>query len=96
MRQTLLNFRDPNERTAEYRIAKCNRNGHSLEYKKQIGFNQQGRSTNFSKERRFKAEKFYCNGTGESVFVGPGSYQPLENFSAQNKKACAVLMKKNT
>lgn len=31
----------------------------------------------FSQEVRFKDAKLYCQGTGESVFTGPGSYDPI-------------------
>ena len=50
----------------------------------------------FSQEVRFKEAKMYCQGTGESVFTGPASYDPIQNFIHMNKKPCLVVMKKDT
>jgi len=79
MRPTDLQFRSPCERTAEYRESYVNKNGDNLEYC-QDGMNKNGRKSTFSQELRFKEPKFYCKYTGESVYLGPGSYNDHESF----------------
>ena len=79
MRPTDLQFRSPCERTAEFRESMVNKTGDNLEYR-QSGMNKNGRKSTFSQDERFKESKFYCKYTGESVYLGPGSYNDHESF----------------
>ena len=56
--------------------------------------NKNGRNTTFSQELRFKEAKYYDQHTGESVYLGPGSYNEHESFKKQAAKPCSALMKK--
>ena len=91
MRHTLLGFRAPSEKTAEFRVYNINKDGHSFDYA------QRGKSkSNFSQEARFKEAPVYCRGTGQTCYLGPGSYNDIENFKKQKKKPCTAIMKKGT
>lgn len=80
MRATNLQFRSPAEKTAEFRESHVNKTGDHLQYN-QEGMNKNGRQSTFSQEIRFKEAQFYCKYTGESVFLGPGSYNHHESFA---------------
>jgi hypothetical protein len=68
------------ERTAEYRVTKVNKEGKSLDYNTKT-HNQGGRSSTFSQDKRFKEPTLYCQHTGESAYLGPGTYDPQSNFN---------------
>jgi hypothetical protein len=38
--------------------------------------------------------KFYCKHTGESAYLGPGTYNDHDVFKKLNKQPCSALMKK--
>ena len=77
MRPTQLGFRNPNERTAELNT-ECwvNREGKKYDIRAETKQNPKG--SNLPREQRFKAMNFYDRGTGQSVFIGPGSYEAIE------------------
>jgi hypothetical protein len=81
------------ERTAEFRFTKVTKDGTSLDYIKKT-YNQGGKRTTFNQERRWRDPQFYCKFTGESAFLGPGSYNDHENFKNMNRQPCSALMKK--
>lgn len=118
MRPTQLNFRPPEERTAEFRRIDCTHVGHKLEYqKRQVSpellnpnasspknlsifkslapYKKAMRSgSSFNRQQRFSnAERFYCKLSGQSVCVGPGTYNYHENFLCQNRSSCTAQMK---
>ena len=51
---------------------------------------------NFSQEVRFKEMPFYCRGTGESCYLGPGSYNDNENYKKLKSRPCTAVWKKGT
>ena len=61
MRPTLLNFRSPQERTANFHRVVTDKKGAPLDMK-HVQTNSMG--SNFSKEIRFKDAKMYDNGSG--------------------------------
>ena len=77
MRPTQLGFRSPNERTAELNT-ECwvNREGKKYDIRAETKQNPKG--SNLPQEPRFKAMPFYDRGSGQSVFIGPGSYDAVE------------------
>lgn len=79
MRPTLLGFRHPDERTAEY-AAECrvSKEGGHLRLAESRKPNAKG--SNLPRDVRFKAMSFYDRGSGQSVFLGPGSYNSQDNF----------------
>ena len=93
MRPTNLQFRSPAEKTAEFRESNVNKTGDNLQYR-QDGMNKNGRKSTFSQEMRFKEAKFYCKNTGESVYLGPGSYNHHQSFARQVAKPCTAMMRK--
>lgn len=84
MRPTLLNYRSPMERSAEYRFTKVTKDGVNLDYIKKT-HNQGGKKSTFNQEKRWKEPQFYCKHTGESAFLGPGTYNDHENFKNMNR-----------
>ena len=73
MRPTLLGFRAPDERTAEYNNhLEVNREG--KKYDILVETKQNPRGTNLPRAERFGTMPFYDRGTGQSIFIGPGSY----------------------
>ena len=75
MRPTLLGFRAPDERTAEFPTqAEVTREGKLLDITKDTKHNPRG--SNLPRSVRFTSMPFYDRATGQSVFIGPGSYNP--------------------
>ena len=85
MRPTQLNFRSPQERTAEYKQYRMNCNGNDLNFLQKT-MNTSG--TTLPKERRFKDKPLYDKGTGQTCYLGPGSYNDHENFKNMTKQSC--------
>jgi len=81
------------ETTAEFRKFEINREGHGLNFKLK---QKNSRCTNFSQEERFKETPLYDKGTGESCFLGPGSYDDHESFIKMNKNSCCTAMNRIT
>ncbi len=80
MRPTLLHFRAPDERTAEFAAGSLvNRDGTFINISDQKKQNPKG--SNLPKAQRFERMPFYCSGSGQSVFTGPGSYNASEAFN---------------
>ena len=98
MRPTLLNFRHPAERTAEFRNINFTYTGNNLDFLHPSSTKnakaQKSRSnspeakkanknfgTSFNREKRFyNEERYYCKLSGQSVCVGPGSYNDQKNY----------------
>ena len=115
MRQTLLNFRSPNEITPEFRLTTVTYKGTNLNYEVKDQADptkysnveiqtfkedpQEAKSvkgntkSNFGKEMRFREAPLFCQGSGQSVYTGPGSYNDHEKFIVNTKKPCSSLMK---
>ena len=87
MRPTQLNFRSPQERTAEYRKFQINKDGQSLDFLQKQTNNT---GSNLPKDLRFKPMPLYCKGSGASCYLGPGSYNDHESFIKLNKQACST------
>ena len=85
MRPTLLAFRSPQERTAEFKSFEIDRSGNNLNFVQKVG-NKTG--SNLPKEKRFKDPTFFSKGSGASSFLGPGSYNDHESFLHLNKSSC--------
>ena len=83
------------ERTAEFRAINMSKEGKKFDFVKKT-FNQSGRNSTFSREQRWREPKMYCKHTGESAFLGPGSYNEHENFNSLTKKPCTAVMKQLT
>mmetsp|Transcript_33050 Transcript_33050/g.40932 ORF Transcript_33050/g.40932 Transcript_33050/m.40932 type:complete len:80 (-) Transcript_33050:2018-2257(-) len=77
MRPTQLNFRSPQERTAEYKQFTMKNNGNNLNFLQKT-MNTSG--TILPKEQRFKDKPLYDKGTGQTCYLGPGSYNDHDNF----------------
>ena len=71
MRPTQLNFRAPIERTAEFRAFEITHQGENLNFLHKTT-NLAGQT--FPKEQRFKDAPKFDKGTGQTCFLGPGSY----------------------
>ena len=80
MRPTLLQFRNPNERTGEYLLSDSH---HSQGTDLSAGLNPRG--TNLPKAARFTSLGFFDKATGQSVFTGPTSYNACEGFVRQTR-----------
>ena len=80
MRPTLLNHRGPHQKTPDYRITKVLRNGDNLDSPNK-SHNRNPKKSNFPQDQRFPMERMYCKGTGQSVYIGPGSYNADKNYS---------------
>jgi hypothetical protein len=73
MRPTLLGFRAPDERTADFTTqAATTRDGKLLDITKETKHNPRG--SNLPRAVRFTSMPFYDRATGQSVFTGPASY----------------------
>ena len=86
MRPTQLNFRSPQERTAEYKHYTMNNTGNNLNFLRQT-MNTSG--TTLPKEQRFKDKPLYDKGTGQTCYLGPGSYNDHDNFISMTKQSCS-------
>jgi hypothetical protein len=85
MRPTDLHFRSPVEHSPEYHDIQQDKNGLNYNIKHtQKNF----RGSNFSRTKRFKDDRFYCQGTGASVYNGPGSYNPMTAHNKLVDKPC--------
>lgn len=85
MRPTQLNFRAPNERTAEYKAFLMTNQG------KDLNFMHKAKNASGSvlpKEKRFRDAPMYDKGTGQMCFLGPGSYNDHQSFIDLTKKSC--------
>ena len=91
MRPTLLGFRHPDERTAEY-SAECRITNDGTKIKLADRRKQSVKGTNLPKDTRFKAMPFYDRGTGQSVFLGPGSYNSQESFVKLKATPCPTII----
>lgn len=49
-------------------------------------------SSNLPKETRFKPWPLYSKQTGQTCFMGPGSYNVMESFNLQNRTVCTAKM----
>ena len=52
--------------------------------------------SNFSKEIRFKDAPMYDSGSGSSVFLGPGSYNPMTSYNKLANKPCTAIFVSKT
>jgi hypothetical protein len=78
MRPTLLNFRAPDERTADLIYTEVDKAGTRYDITTEKKMNPKG--TNLPKDSRFKEMPFYDRGSGQSCFLGPGSYNSHVSF----------------
>ena len=85
MRPTQLNFRSPGERTAEYKAYVMNNQGQNLNFLKK-SMNTSG--STLPKEARFKDMPLVDKATGQTCFLGPGSYNDHQVFIDFNKASC--------
>lgn len=87
-----MGFRAPDERTAELNTDQtCNREGTIYDICQEKKMNPRG--TNLPKAERFNTMPFYCKQTGQSVFIGPGSYDPHKAKDKMIKSPCPTLIK---
>ena len=91
MRPTLLGFRPPDERTAEYTAElKVTRDG---KFNNAFEDNKQNpRGTNMPRAQRFENMPFYDRATGQSVFTGPGSYKVGDASKRLHREACPTVI----
>lgn len=85
MRPTQLNFRAPNERTAEYKVFPMTNQGNDLNFMHKA---KNASGSVLPKERRFKEAPMFDKGTGQTCFLGPGSYNDHQSFIDLAKKSC--------
>mmetsp|Transcript_1653 Transcript_1653/g.1110 ORF Transcript_1653/g.1110 Transcript_1653/m.1110 type:complete len:111 (+) Transcript_1653:100-432(+) len=91
MRPTLLDFRSPMETTAEFRKFEITKNGQPLNF---LLKPTNATGSNFSHAQRFADMPMYCKSTGQTCFLGPGSYNDHETFIKKSNKPCCTVMKK--
>ena len=87
MRPTQLNFRSPHERTAEYKTFTITNQGNNLNFMKKTS-NVSG--CTLPKDVRFKDQPLFDKGTGQTCFLGPGSYNDHQSFIDLNKNSCST------
>ena len=85
MRPTLLNFRSPMETTAEFRKYEITNTGQALNF---LLKPTNATGSNFAHAARFQEMPTYCKSTGQTCFLGPGSYNHHENYIKQHVKPC--------
>ena len=85
MRPTQLNFRSPQERTAEFKHYWIQNTGNNLNFLQKT-MNTSG--STLPKEPRFRDKPLYDRATGQTCYLGPGSYNDHENFIVMNKMSC--------
>ena len=85
MRPTQLNFRPPQERTAEYKAFLITHHGNDLNF---LHKQKNASGSVLPKEKRFKDAPVFDKGTGQMCFLGPGSYNDHQSFIDLNKKSC--------
>lgn len=86
MRPTLLNFRSPAERTPDFASTAVNREGKKFDVCEDRPANPKG--STLPRNSRFEQIAFYDTRTGQSVFLGPGSYNPQVSFNILNQSPC--------
>ena len=86
MRPTRLNFRSPSERTAELKNFSQTHLGTDLNFLKRT-MNQSG--SILPKEQRFKDKPLFDKGTGQTCFLGPGSYNDHQAFIDLHRHSCS-------
>ena len=86
MRPTQLNFRSPHERTAEFKKFSQTHLGTDLNFLKKT-MNQSG--SILPKEQRFKDLPMFDKGTGQTCFLGPGSYNDHQAFLDLHRHSCS-------
>ena len=92
MRPTMLGFRHPDERTAEFAPeSQVTRLGDPLRLTKKTK-KPSAKGTNFPQDSRFKEMPLYDRGSGQSVFLGPGSYNLSESYDKLTAKPCPTLI----
>ena len=85
MRPTSLDFRSPQERTAEYKNINFTHNGKALD----LCFkNKNASGSTIPKEIRFKKMPLYDKGSGATCFLGPGSYNDHAAYIKMKKSSC--------
>lgn len=90
MRPTLLGFRAPDQRTAEFQsVTRVNKEGKHLNI---MDHKTNPTGTNLPKAERFGHMPFYDRGTGQSVFIGPGCYKSGEAHNKLLKESCPTVM----
>ena len=87
MRPTRLGFRSPQERTAEFKNYQITYQGEHLNFLRKT-MNTSG--STLPKAMRFRDKPMFDKGTGQTCFLGPGSYNDHQSFIDLNKKSCQV------
>ena len=88
-RPSALDFRSPQERTAEYLAINVTHCGQALNlcYK-----TKNATGVTLPKERRFKPQPLYDKGSGATCFLGPGSYNDQAAYLSMRKPSCPTKM----
>ena len=90
-RPTQLGFRAPDERTAEYNVdLTMNKEGKRYQILEETKVNPKG--SNLPQAQRFKVMPFYDRATGQSVFIGPGSYNAHESPNKLGALPCSTVI----
>lgn len=90
MRPTLLNFRSPIERTAEFKTPTVDKNGAELNF---LTKPKSKAKSNLGRDLRFKECPTFCPHTGQTLYLGPGSYNAHLSFKQLDKKPCPTVIK---
>lgn len=85
MRPTRLEFRSPQQRTAEFKCSQMTFHGNNLNFLQKT-MNTSG--STLPKEPRFKDTPLFDKSTGQTCFLGPGSYNDHQSFIDLNKSSC--------
>ena len=85
MRPTQLNFRSPQERTAEFKNFEVTKEGLNLNF---IQKTKNASGCTLSRETRFKEAPLVDRATGQTVFLGPGSYNDHDCYINLKKNSC--------
>ena len=78
MRHTALGYKNPAERSAEFRYPTSTRKGGELFSANRTHSRSGSRGNSFGREKRFLDYTSAFAPSGVETFIGPGTYNPLE------------------
>ena len=103
MRHTALGYKNPQERTPDFRYPSVSNKGHNFFTQRKAEANDLGqrkersnsRGNKFGLESRFNENKIYAPDSGVSPFIGPGTYKAQECFNNLNRRPTSAIFKQS-
>ena len=92
MRPTNLGFRSPERKTPEFYVYQMTRYGNKLSFANPKGDSKRKEWTTFGQSMRFPDHQKMID--KQSPTLGPGTYNPLENFVKLTNKPCSTKITK--